>query len=444
MPRRALGAAITLAALTPLAARAATLCVDRTNPSCFATIGAAVAAAAPGDTVQIARGLYLENVTVPPGKDGLRIIGAGRELTVIDPDAPLTGSAIDIQSHQVLVRDLGIRNGQRYGIEIGPGLRGVVVRVLRIVAVRGPAALFAGRGAIGLQILSNDIVAAGAVGIHLSEDSENALVVQNRVSQVASGIVASGSRLQIRLNRVTDARTVGISTTGPNPLVSDNVIENVTGKGTAIESSLGVVRGNRLTNAGPLGVSCNSFCNNVAVAQNTSLASLGNGFELFAVSNRIIAEDNRAERAVAAGFAIDGAVVEALRNVAADSGQGFLMLGLGGGHTLTGNTALRSAGSGFHMDTHHTALFENRAVGSGLSGFFVVGRRGLNTDTVFHDNVAADSNAAGFAVTDLAVRAIFRRNSGSGNRYDLCDDGIFTFLENNRFTSISNVCNVLQ
>ena len=43
---------------------AATLCVDAGKAGCYATIGAAVSAAATGDTIEVAQGTYKEDVII--------------------------------------------------------------------------------------------------------------------------------------------------------------------------------------------------------------------------------------------------------------------------------------------------------------------------------------------------------------------------------------------
>ena len=89
--RIALGAAL-LAAIAQTAA-AATLCVNSGGTKgCFATIGAAVAAASPNDTISVSAGTYKEDVVI--GKP-LSLIGANRNNTIIDATGLANGVYID-------------------------------------------------------------------------------------------------------------------------------------------------------------------------------------------------------------------------------------------------------------------------------------------------------------------------------------------------------------
>jgi hypothetical protein len=72
-------------------AAAATLCVGR-QQGCYSTIGAAVAAANAGDTIEVAQGVYPENVVV--GKS-LSLIGKNPANTIIDASGLANGIYID-------------------------------------------------------------------------------------------------------------------------------------------------------------------------------------------------------------------------------------------------------------------------------------------------------------------------------------------------------------
>jgi hypothetical protein len=101
-------------------AGAATLCV---NPGgiggCFKTIGAAVAAASAGDTIQVAPGTYSEDVII--GKS-LSLIGANNANTIIDARGQSNGVYIDGLDNaglsEVVVAGFTVQNANFEGILI--------------------------------------------------------------------------------------------------------------------------------------------------------------------------------------------------------------------------------------------------------------------------------------------------------------------------------------
>ncbi len=109
-----LAAVLALAALLVAVAppaRAADRCVDHAGGTCFTTIGAAISAAAGGDTINIHAGTYPEwNLTV--GKS-LAFVGAGTDQTIVD------GSGNDrvfyVTADGVSFSNLTIQNGNTTG-----------------------------------------------------------------------------------------------------------------------------------------------------------------------------------------------------------------------------------------------------------------------------------------------------------------------------------------
>jgi parallel beta-helix repeat protein len=97
---------------------AATLCVNPGGTGgCFSTIGAAVAAAARNDTIQVAAGVYKEDVVI--GKP-LALVGAGWSSTIIDAKGLATGIYVDGLDHpglaNVTVIGFTARNANFEGI----------------------------------------------------------------------------------------------------------------------------------------------------------------------------------------------------------------------------------------------------------------------------------------------------------------------------------------
>jgi hypothetical protein len=112
----ALGAALLIGIAQTAAA--STLCVNPgATKGCFATIGAAVAAASPNDTINVAAGTYKEDVII--GKP-LSLIGANQNNTIIDATGLANGVYIDGLDNpglsNVVVTGFAVKNANFEGI----------------------------------------------------------------------------------------------------------------------------------------------------------------------------------------------------------------------------------------------------------------------------------------------------------------------------------------
>ncbi len=99
-------------------AAAKTLCVNQAAPpGCFATISAAVAAANPGDLIQVAPGTYNEDVVIPKT---LSLLGANKGTTIINAAGKANAIYIDGLDHpglnSVVVDNFTLENANFEGL----------------------------------------------------------------------------------------------------------------------------------------------------------------------------------------------------------------------------------------------------------------------------------------------------------------------------------------
>jgi parallel beta-helix repeat protein len=116
----AIGTVALLFAVTGQPATAGTLCVKPGgSATCFATIGAAVAAASAGDSIRVARGTYAEYVLVPKP---LALIGEDDDETVIDATHQPFGINVDGYHNSglrgVTITGFTVKNANNAGIVI--------------------------------------------------------------------------------------------------------------------------------------------------------------------------------------------------------------------------------------------------------------------------------------------------------------------------------------
>ncbi len=92
-----------LGILVNMEAYAAIVCVDQMEPSCHNTIQNGIDAAVSGDTVEVASGTYVEQVTL---KGGITLQGENRQTTTIwnnnDTVVSIGGSNISIQGFTII------------------------------------------------------------------------------------------------------------------------------------------------------------------------------------------------------------------------------------------------------------------------------------------------------------------------------------------------------
>jgi pectinesterase len=94
--------------LAAVALAPAAFAATRSVPSSYSTIQAAINAAASGDTISIANGTYAEQVTIPSGKNSLKIVGASQTGVILT--AGLNQKAMVVNSNDTTFSYLTIRN----------------------------------------------------------------------------------------------------------------------------------------------------------------------------------------------------------------------------------------------------------------------------------------------------------------------------------------------
>lgn len=283
----------------------ATVCVRPAGGTCKTTVTAAVAVAKAGDTISIAPGVYNENITVPSGLDGLRIIGTA--AAIIDAESG-GGVGITVVSNGVLLLGFTLRNGKSDGIVVtGSGL---TMSFLKVLGPDGDCIRFSGAGAGGGSIkysriqgcgnglglghgivfgdstptlVNNITILTTVVGptdegclvgwgddFHMtastcfgSEDNtcvdlnqgDRAVVKGNILRDCDSdGIDVTGAGATVSSNRVYAAGAYGIDVSGANATVSANVVVGAYGDGIYVQGAAPTVAGNTTRGTDSYGV----------------------------------------------------------------------------------------------------------------------------------------------------------------------------------------------
>ena len=216
--------------LSSKAARAATLTVGNVSSlpctGSYSTISAAVAAAAPGDTIEVCQGTYDEQVKVTTAN--LTINGAGAGSTIIKPSVALPNSS-SLYSGAAI-----------YGIVVVDGVTGVTIQDLTVDGADAAAPLAcntyvgifyrAASGTISHTRVTNIFFPAwagcqGYLGIFVQSGkggprlNSNVVIDHNTVDNYGkNGITANeaGSSVTVTNNTVTGRGAVGLGDAAQN------------------------------------------------------------------------------------------------------------------------------------------------------------------------------------------------------------------------------------
>jgi len=421
-------------------------------PNDFATIQAAVTAAAPGDTIRIRPGVYFENVVVPAGMTGLTItqFTGSRFFTIcVDPsrviiDASpggIAGTGLDIDANNVRINCLTIRHATE-GIDADAhDLHLDRIRTLRTssnsIHVIGDRfkiehSEFVSGGGQGVRVDGDDGRIVGNTSrnqdqecyrlivnntlieknvAHLCEDSEgfdiggdNNIVRQNTIEATdGDGLDVFGNNNQIVRNIVLNIEDKGIEVVGNNNLIERNQVSfTFDGNGIRAEGNDNIIRLNNVLGAPR---DCYDIDgNNNRVESNTARGCDG-GYEVsgenpVVLYNRVELAGNDdgfnifCDTACSAGR-VEGNFASGVNN----DDDGFDIFVDGGltGFTVAHNTAERNIGDGFRLNMSGATIYHNTAIRNGSegseSGFEIFGNNNMITE-----NVALENKDDGFGI----------------------------------------------
>jgi parallel beta-helix repeat protein len=241
-------------------AEAATLCVNHSGSGgCLSSIGAAVAAASPNDTIQVADGTYKEDVIIDKS---LTLMGTNQRHTIIDASRLANGIYID-----------GIDN---------PGLSNVVVSNFKVENANFEGILVANASTVSIKhclILLNDrnqTTAPSCPGIPSFETGES--------FDCGEGLHLTGVDHSTVANNTVQENTGGIllsddtGTTHDNTIMGNMVMNNPFDCGITLASHPAAA----LTgSSSPLGVFNNTIAANSSLNNGLVVPGAGAGVGIF-------------------------------------------------------------------------------------------------------------------------------------------------------------------
>lgn len=419
------------AVLMATAIDAATICVNESGSgSCESSIQAAVTLAAAGDTVSVRNGEYFESVVIPPGKDGLKIKGAGRN-TILDAEG--TGlDSIEVGSANVTLTNFRIRNGGGNGVyTFAAG-----TRVLNL-EITGTESDCVSGSADGVSVEASKLFACGDNGVDVTGNNAS---VTGSVLETGDngGIFISGSAALVEGNTISGAEDGDcIEIDGSLAEVIGNTVAGCDGNGVAVDGDNPIVEGNRVeaTDDTGMDISC-SVCTTGGVRRNqvSNIADDDGGFGLDTTGMTV--ENNRTLNTADEGFEVSGSN-NVLKNNRVDltGGDAYepCIEVSGDGNMLERNTLSRCADAGVEVFGSNNTLTRNRISDAREQGIEI----GSGNANALTGNRVLSANAAAYEVS-VGVTGTTLDNNRAGNdvRLDLCDAGTGSAVNaNNHFSN---------
>jgi len=364
------------------------------------TINDGVAAAGSGDTVLVRNGVYQENVSIPAGKNGLKLIADGKVIVEARPAGGSgKGPGIRVDSEDVMITGFVIRNAaldpnapfyEGYGIwclkdgltvkncvVTGCGSRAVLAAPSHRVTIQHCE--FAGnQGGLRIdgdqaRVIRTTVRNDNGDGITVVGDGAKIIRCAALVTRTnALGVYGENATLQ--KNAVRDSDRHGILVDGGNATIQNNVVENVADDGLNLTSGTGSkVKDNTIRNTHENGIFV-GLSSDVQVTGNRLEATRLYGIDITGSEHTIsgntirnavdyaidvagsgmLIEGNQIERVYGYGVYVDGDDFTVRGNTIRDCTVDYEAIYIGGDAVvglIEDNRVFNSAGAGIYINS---------------------------------------------------------------------------------------------
>jgi parallel beta-helix repeat protein len=384
-----------------------------TTSAPYCAIASAAAVAAPGDVVNVAAGIYREQVAPPvSGAAGLPITYRGAVGAKIYGTNSLSGAGLwTLSSGTIYATPYNPPTNPRQVFVDGVGLvESPTGTATHAVAVN--AFLYSG-GTLYVNLGGDDpgnhVVEAGARSFGFNVDTKSHLVIEGfEVSgHNTNGIrVRSSSNIVIRSNRVLRARSFGVVADGTTTPTTTGPIE---------------ISNNELLENGDAGLRLRTNVVQATVANNLAHHNLSHGFLVTGTTQSVFSGNTLHANAKPGSVSTTGFLMEDSdgnrieRNLAyQNQDTGFQVTGGADANLLVRNLSAANGDHGYDVrECDAPRLISNTAYGNTNDGFSI---EGVVTNAFLRNNIAAENGIA-TGGNDLWVDA--SSTAGFSSDYDV-------------------------
>lgn len=377
-------------------------------PAQFASIGDALAAAQPGDTISIAAGEYRENLTI--GVADVTLKGSGTCILDARAGGTANGAGVIITATGVTLSHLTLRHALTDDANDGDGIRstadGTTLDKVRVFHSGGRGFLATGNG---MRVLNS--LFRGSEGTAIVIEGDDARVEKTTVHGTSEGgITVAGSGAVLRKCSVADVSGgVGIDVAGDDALVEGCTVTNASGEGIVVAGLQPVIVKNSVSGMDE------EEC--IVVLDATTGGSVeGNrcfdsAYDAISLSNcqLVTVSGNRIERI----------------------GQSFsagIVVG-GSNNEVSGNSIKDCNGWGLYIAGDTNTVDGNKVSGCGLDGLKVNSGSG---NVVLGNKLTGNM---GEGLDNAGTGTVCNSNTVQKNRIDIASSGTFAEFTGNKFTT---------
>jgi len=412
------------------------------------TIQSVIDAAAPGDTVIVPKGVYVEVLLIPAGKPGLRLLGKGAVLDARPAGASGSGAGLTVTANDVTVSGFEIRHALGGSNPVGGNTAGyglyaegarLTIRDLVVRSCSTGGVRVTGADALVEQLLVQRVEGDGvrvsgvnavvrhatverALGVGILVFGDDLLATQCDVSYASLGIVVDGNGdLEISKCRVSHVQQEALLCLGgQNVRVVDNKVDHA-GVGLNASGLAVHLEGNQLSDLHLAGLVASGASMTLLKNSVSRVNMNGNGTGIELQAGSVAVSSNHVTDVGGRGMAIsteEGGTVEGNRV------QRCGTVGLAAALTLVGdalqaskNKVLDSRGIAVVI-VSDDGLFENNLIQGGLSTGIRV-EPSASQLTLRKNKVA---NVFGEGIQNFGDATVIQGNKVSKTRTSLTND----------------------